>query len=76
MWRVEGGGFPGGVTVVQSGEGRRVDLVWDRALEYTDSGQYVCTATSSNESISTTLDLLVRREYSCCVCVQLLATNF
>ena len=38
-------------------------LTWHRALEYTDSGNYTCNATSDAGASSVRLELLVRRKY-------------
>lgn len=67
MWRYGGlnddGALPSGVTqiLVPTSESK-INLVWSRPLEYSDSGRYHCNVNNNNGSITTILDLLVKRE--------------
>ncbi len=45
-------------------DGRIVEeLVWERLLEYSDSGQFKCTAFNSNGTSSAALNISVIRKY-------------
>ena len=62
IWGGQNGGvtFPSGVSRVE--EMQNSVLLWARALQYTDSGNYTCNAANSAGTSSATLELLVRRE--------------
>ena len=61
-WRGQDGGvaLPSGVTMAPTSQ--NLALVWSRALQYTDSGNYVCNASNSVGSSAVRLELLVRCE--------------
>ncbi len=62
-WEGQDGGvaLPNGVALVPRRQ--NLALMWNRVLEYTDSGSYVCTASNGvGAASSVRLELLVRRE--------------
>ena len=56
-----GAALPSGVSLMANRLGG-LDLVWTRALQYRDSGDYQCVASNSIGTETITLQLLVRRE--------------
>ena len=60
-WSGQNGELPN--DVILSMEQTSTNLVWNRRLEYTDSGLYECTAQNSQGSSVTRMDLLVRSKY-------------
>ena len=65
-------GLPDGVILADaSREMEARELLWQRALQYTDSGTYRCTASNGFGTSDATLDLLVRCECTCRFLVQL-----
>lgn len=55
-------GKDGGTTLPDGVERESSDLVWNRNMQYTDSGQYLCNISGDNEVSTATLDLFVRRK--------------
>ena len=62
-----GGGLPHGIlqhNIPSNGE-VAVQLRWQREMDFTDSGFYVCRASNSNGTNTATLELLVQSKYAC-----------
>ena len=71
--RDNGRGLPSGILqqVAPSSNGEKaIQLRWQREMEFTDSGSYVCRAFNNNGTDSATLELLVQSKYtmSCSSC--------
>ena len=64
VWVQENGqGLPHGLFQHTQPNGD-VELRWQRAMDFTDSGSYFCRATNQNGNISATLQLLVQSKPS------------
>ena len=64
--RGNGRGLPSGIlqqSTPSSNGNAAVELRWQRVMEFTDSGSYVCRAFNVNGTDSASLELLVRSEY-------------
>ena len=61
-----GRGLPHGISQNVSSNGEvAVQLRWEREMDFTDSGSYVCRASNSNGTSTATLELLVQSKYAC-----------
>ena len=62
-----GRGLPTGILQqnIPSNREVAVQLRWQRMMEFTDSGSYICRASNNNGNDSATLDLLVQSKYVC-----------
>ena len=64
--RGNGRGLPSGIlqqSAPSSNGKAAVQLRWQRVMEFTDSGPYICRAFNDNGTDSASLELLVRSEY-------------
>lgn len=60
--RNEDNSIPSGISLISLGA-QVLNLVWTRPSLYTDSGEYMCTATNTRGSNTATINLLVSSEY-------------
>lgn len=63
VWRYRGENLPIGITerFQSTTEAQNLHLQWSRTLEFTDSGQYLCMFSNSDEEADSTLDITVTR---------------
>lgn len=64
VWRYRGENLPSGITerFQTALEAQNLHLEWSRPLDFTDSGQYMCTFSNSEGEAESILDITVTRK--------------